>query len=414
MGTGGQTDGAGADDAREAAPAGTSGVAPEPAVESESGAAPEVAAPAEPAAAPASLSPVPAASATSLAAALPQRSYFTYAFGLAAGALSAYLLVRGIARAGGVITTVLLAAFLAVSLNPIVTMLTRQTRVPMRRAGAVLIVALGVMALVAGFLAVIVPPVATEVTALVHAIPHVLQQIQDRSTYLGRLEAKYHVVSKVQSALSARGVGTTAVSGIVGAGKYVLSTLTSTLAVVALTIYFLAGLPNIVAVAYRTVPASRRDRVRALGDEILTQVGRYMLGSALNASIAGLATYVWTAAWGIQYPAALGLLVALMDMIPVIGSTIGGAIVTLVALTVSVPVAIATLLFYIGFRLTEDYVLLPKVMRHAVDVPPIVTVVAVLAGGSLLGIIGALVAIPTAAALKLITVEVLIPRLDRR
>ncbi len=354
------------------------------------------------------------ASAHSLAAALPQRSYFTYAFGLAAGALSAYLLVRGIARAGGVITTVLLAAFLALSLNPIVTALARQSRVPMRRGGAVLVVALGMMALVAGFLAVIVPPVATEVTALVHAIPHVLQQIQDRSTYLGRLEAKYHVVSKVQSALSSRGLGTTAVTGLVGAGKYVLSTLTSTLAVVALTIYFLAGLPNIVSVAYRTVPASRRDRVRVLGDEILSQVGRYMLGSALNASIAGLATYVWTASWGIQYPAALGLLVALMDMIPVIGSTIGGAIVTLVALTVSTPVAIATLLFYIGFRLTEDYVLLPKVMRHAVDVPPIVTVVAVLVGGSLLGIIGALVAIPTAAALKLITVEVLIPRLDRR
>lgn len=413
MGTGGQANGAGADNAQEATPAagdqGTAETAP-----SEFAAGSESAAEPQSAAAPASASPVPTTPGTSLAAALPQRSYFTYAFGLAAGALSAYLLVRGIARAGGVITTVLLAAFLAVSLNPIVTMLTRQTRVPMRRAGAVLIVALGVMALVAGFLAVIVPPVATEVTALVHAIPHVLQQIQDRSTYLGRLEAKYHVVSKVQSALSARGVGTTAVTGIVGAGKYVLSTLTSTLAVVALTIYFLAGLPNIVAVAYRTVPASRRDRVRVLGDEILSQVGRYMLGSALNASIAGLATYVWTAAWGIQYPAALGLLVALMDMIPVIGSTIGGAIVTLVALTVSVPVAIATLLFYIGFRLTEDYVLLPKVMRHAVDVPPIVTVVAVLAGGSLLGIIGALVAIPTAAALKLITVEVLIPRLDRR
>ena len=359
-------------------------------------------------------SPKSSVDASGAAALLPQRSYFTYAFGLAAGALSAYLLVRGIARAGGVITTVLLAAFLALSLNPIVTALTRQTRVPMRRGGAVLVVALGMLALVAGFLAVIVPPVANEATALIHAIPHVLQQIQDRSTYLGRLDAKYHVVSKVQSALSSRGLGTSAVTGIVGAGKYVLSTLTSTLTVVALTIYFLAGLPNIVSVAYRTVPASRRDRVRELGDEILGQVGRYMLGSALNASIAGLATYVWTAAWGIQYPAALGLLVALMDMIPVIGSTIGGAIVTLVALTVSVPVALATLVFYIGFRLTEDYLLLPKVMRHAVDVPPIVTVVAVLIGGSLLGIIGALVAIPIAAALKLIAVEVLIPRLDRR
>jgi predicted PurR-regulated permease PerM len=354
----------------------------------------------------------PAAHAT--LAVTPPGSYFTWAFGLAAGALSAYLLVRVIAHAGSVLTVVLLAAFLAVSLNPIVTALTEQRRVPMRRSAAVLVVALGVLALVAGFLAVIVPPVANEVTQLIHAIPHVLQQIQDKSTFLGRIEAKYHVVSKVQSALSSRGIGTSAVTGILGAGKYVLSWLTSTLAVVALTIYFLAGLPGIVSVAYRTVPASRRDRVRSLGDEILSQVGRYMLGSVLNASIAGFATWIWTAAWGIQYPAALGLLVALMDMIPAIGSTIGGAIVTLIALTVSVPVAIGTLAFYIGFRLTEDYLLLPRVMRRAVDVPPIVTVVAVLIGASLLGIIGALVAIPTAAALKLITVEVLIPRLEQR
>ena len=346
--------------------------------------------------------------------ALPQRSYFTYAFGLAAGALSAYLLVRGIARAGSVITIVLLAAFLALSLNPIVTALTNQRRVPMRRGGAVLVVALGMLALVAGFLAVIVPPVVTEVTALIHAIPHLLQQIQDRSTYLGRFEAKYHIVSRVQSAISSRGVGTSALSGIVGAGKYVLSTLTSTIAVVALTIYFLAGLPSIVTAVYRTVPASRRGRVRELGDRLIGQVGRYMLGSVVNASIAGLSTYIWTLAWGIEYPAALGVMVALMDMIPVIGSTIGGVIVTLVALTVSVPVAVATLAFYIGFRLFEDYFLLPRVMRQAVDVPPIVTVVALLIGGSLLGIIGALVSIPVAAALKLITQEVLIPRLNRR
>lgn len=345
---------------------------------------------------------------------LPQRSYFTYAFGLAAGALSAYLLVRGIARAGGVLTIVLLAAFLALSLNPIVTALTKQQRVPMRRSGAVLVVALGMLALVAGFLAVIVPPVVTEVTALFHAIPHLLQRIQDRSTYLGRLDARYHVVSRVQSAVSSRGVGSNALTGIVGAGKYVLSTLTSTFAVVALTIYFLAGLPNIVAVAYRTVPASRRARVQQLGDQLIGQVGRYMLGSVLNASIAGLSTYIWTLAWGIEYPAALGVMVALMDMIPVIGSTIGGVIVTLVALTVSAPVAVATLAFYVGFRMFEDYVLLPRVMRQAVDVPPIVTVVALLIGGSLLGIVGALVSIPVAAALKLVIQEVAIPRLDRR
>jgi predicted PurR-regulated permease PerM len=228
------------------------------------------------------------------------------------------------------------------------------------------------------------------------------------------METKYHVFAKIESAVSSKSLGASALTGVVGAGKYVLDMLTSTLAVVALTIYFLAGLPNVVNAVFRTVPASRRVRARVIGDEILTQVGRYMLGSALNASIAGLATFVWTAILGIPYPAALGLMVALMDMVPVIGSTIGGAIVTLVALSVSAPVAAATLAFYIAFRLTEDYLLLPKVMRHAVNVPPIVTVVAVLIGGALMGIIGALLAIPTAAALKLVAQEALIPRLERR
>jgi len=341
-------------------------------------------------------------------------SYFTYAFGLAAGALSAYALLRVAAHAQSVLVLVALSAFFAVSLNPIVTALTRQRRVPMPRWAAVLVVGIGVLGLVAGFLAVIVPPVDREVTALVHQVPHLLNEAQDRSTWLGRIEAKYHVFSKIESALSSKSLGINAVSGVVGAGRYVLDMLTSTLAVVALTIYFLAGLPNVVNAVFRTVPASRRVRARALGDEILTQVGRYMLGSLLNASIAGLATFLWTAIFGIPYPAALGLMVALLDMVPVIGSTIGGAIVTLVALSHSMPVALATLAFYVAFRLTEDYLLLPKVMRHAVNVPPIATVVAVLMGGALMGIIGALMAIPTAAALKLITQEILMPRLDRR
>jgi predicted PurR-regulated permease PerM len=344
----------------------------------------------------------------------PSSSYFTYAFGLAAGALSAYALLRLAAHAQSVLILVALSAFFAISLNPIVTALTRQTRVPMPRWTAVLVVGIGVLAAVAGFLAIIVPPVSHEVTALSHQVPHLLSEAQDRSTWLGRIEAKYHVFAKVESTLDSKSLGANALTGVVGAGKYVLDMLTSTLAVVALTIYFLAGLPNVVNAVFRTVPASRRVRARAIGDEILVQVGRYMLGSLLNASIAGLATFVWSITFGIPYPAALGVMVALLDMVPVIGSTVGGAIVTLVALSVSIPVAVATLAFYIAFRVTEDYVLLPTVMRHAVNVPPIVTVVAVLMGGALMGLIGALLAIPTAAALKLVAQEALIPRLDRR
>ena len=107
------------------------------------------------------------------------------------------------------------------------------------------------------------------------------------------------------------------------------------------------------------------------------------------------------------------MFVALLDLIPVIGSTIGGAVVSLVALTVSVPVAIATLAFYIGYRLAEDYLMVPRIMGRTVQVPAIVSLVAVLIGGVLLGIIGALVAIPVAAAIHLLLREVAFRRLDK-
>jgi predicted PurR-regulated permease PerM len=107
------------------------------------------------------------------------------------------------------------------------------------------------------------------------------------------------------------------------------------------------------------------------------------------------------------------MFVALVDLIPVIGSTAGGAVVTLVALTVSLPVALATLAFYIVYRLAEDYLLVPRVMGRTVQVPAIVSLIAVLVGGVLLGIIGALVAIPVAAAIRLLLQEIAIRRLDK-
>jgi predicted PurR-regulated permease PerM len=98
--------------------------------------------------------------------------------------------------------------------------------------------------------------------------------------------------------------------------------------------------------------------------------------------------------------------------VPVVGSTIAGVVVAAVALTVSLPVCIGTVVFFVVFRLGEDYLLVPKIIGRAVKVPALITVVAVLIGGALLGIVGALVAIPVAAALQLLTQEILFPRLD--
>jgi predicted PurR-regulated permease PerM len=149
-----------------------------------------------------------------------------------------------------------------------------------------------------------------------------------------------------------------------------------------------------------------------LTDEILSRVGGYVLGNLLTSAIAGIGTWVWALALGIPYSLLLGLMVALLDLIPIVGSTVGGVIVALVGLTVSLPVAIATAIFYFLYRFFEDYLLTPRIMRRTVSVPGLVTVVATVIGAALLGIVGALVAIPVAAAIKLLAEEVAAPRLD--
>src|SRR5262245_65675273 len=124
-------------------------------------------------------------------------------------------------------------------------------------------------------------------------------------------------------------------------------------------------MPQIKLFFYRLRPHARRARVILLGDEIFTEVGGFVLGNVVTSVIAGLGTYLWMLAFGIPYPILLGLFVAPMDLIPVIGSTIGAAVVSLVALTVSLPVAIATLAFYIAYRLAEDDLLLPRLLSSA-------------------------------------------------
>ncbi len=179
-----------------------------------------------------------------------------------------------------------------------------------------------------------------------------------------------------------------------------------------MTVYFLAGMPQAKLFCYRLVPHSRRPRTILIGDEIFTKVGGYVLGNVITSLIAGAGTFVWMLIFGIPYPALLGLLIFLLDLIPVIGSTVGGAIVTLVALTVSLPVAVATLIFYVAYRLAEDYLLVPRIIGHTVRVSPLGGMIAIVLGGVVMGIIGALIALPAAAAVQLLLEEIAFRRLD--
>ncbi|HEY7014748.1 MAG TPA: AI-2E family transporter [Streptosporangiaceae bacterium] len=336
-----------------------------------------------------------------------RRSPFFIGMSAAAGVAITFGLFELVIRARSVLILIGLALFIAAGLDPAVTWLTRH-RLP--RWAAVLAILLAAAGVLAAFLAAAIPPLAAQASALAGHLPHYMHTLQDHNSQLGRLNDRFHIEQRLSRLLSTK--GTALVGGVLGAGELVLSTASSVLVVAVLVVYFLIGMPRIRLFAYRLAPRSRRTRVILIGDEIFTKVGGYVLGNFLTSAIAGLGTYFWLLAFGVPYPLVLALMVALLDLIPVIGSTVGGAIVSLVALTVSLPVALATLAFYVAYRLAEDYLLVPRIMGRTVQVPAVVSLVAVLVGGTLMGIIGALVAIPVAAALRLLLDEVVFRRLD--
>jgi predicted PurR-regulated permease PerM len=337
-----------------------------------------------------------------------RRSPFMIGLMAAFGVAVAYGLIELVVKARSVLIIVGLAMFIAAGLDPIVGWLVRH-RFP--RWAAVLTVIICGIAVVGGFLAAAIPPLASEATALAHQIPHYVNDLQNRNSQLGKLNVKYHIQQRLTTLVSSR--GGSLVGGVVGAGTLVVGTVSEILAIVVFSIYFLAGLPQIKMFTYRLIPHSRRPRAILLGDEIFAKVGGYVLGNFITSAIAGVGTYIWLLAWGVPYPLLLGIFVAFLDLIPVIGSTVGGIIVSLVALTVSLPVALATLGFYVAYRLAEDYLIVPRIMGRTVELPAIVSLVAVLVGGVLLGIVGALVAIPVAAAIRLLLQEIAFRKLDK-
>ncbi|MET7682118.1 AI-2E family transporter [Streptomyces sp. NPDC005423] len=336
-----------------------------------------------------------------------RRSWTRVGFSLGLGATVAWLAVQTVLRVSSMLTLLLLSAFIAIGLEPVVGWFTRRG---LRRGWAVAIVLTGFVLLLGGFLALVIPPVAKEITALIDAVPGWLQQLHDHQSAIGRLEDRYHVVEKAKQQIGSGGAATGVAGGVLGAGQLVLSTLTSTAIVITVTLYCMAALPVIKQFCYRFVAASRRERVEGVAEEIMSRIGKFMLGNLITSAIAGAATFGWCVATGVPYAAALGIFTALMDLIPIVGSTLAGIVVSLVALSVSLPIAIATALFYIFFRVAEDYLIVPRAMKFAVDVHPLVTILAVLVGGALLGIIGALVAIPAAVAVGLLLDEYVFPK----
>jgi predicted PurR-regulated permease PerM len=311
---------------------------------------------------------------------------------------------------GQILLLMALAVVIAVGLDPAVTWMTRRGLPRWAAVTSVLLLALVVFA---GFLALAIPVLVNQAATLANDVPRYLHSLHNHATFLGKLNARYHVIRAIQKFIN-KGGSSAIAGGVFGFGKIVLDLVGAVVVTAILSVYLLADLPRVKRGMYQLAPQSRRARMVLLTDEIMARIGGYVLGDLLTSFIAGLGTWLWAMAFNIPYAFLLGFLVALLDLIPVVGSTVGGIIVSLIALTVSFPLAIATAVFYLVYRFVEDYALTPKVMARTVQVPGLLTVIATLIGGTLLGIIGALVAIPAAAALMLLLEETAIPNLNRR
>jgi len=340
---------------------------------------------------------------------LDRRNPFFIGFLGGLGVLVAYAVFLGIRNAASILVLIFVAMFLAIGLNPAVSRLTRWG-VP--RAGAVALVALTGLAVLVGGLYALVPPLVTQTAELIDNIPDYIQSLQRNET-INDLVQRYDILNKVQGAINASTVGNT-LGGVLGAAGLIFGTIFNVLAVLVLTIYFMAAFERIKQGAYRLVPQSRRERVSLLTDEILTKVGAYMAGALAIAVLAGVSTWVLVMVLGLAYPFALAVVVAVLDLIPQIGATLGAVVVSLVGLADSLTAGIICAVFFVIYQQLENYLIYPNVMRRSVKVSDVAAVVAALLGAALFGVIGALAAIPMVAAVQLIGREVVLPAAERR
>jgi predicted PurR-regulated permease PerM len=340
---------------------------------------------------------------------LNKRNPFLLGFLFGLGVIVAYALFLGVRNATSMLVLLFIALFLAIGLNPAVT---RLRRWGLPRGAAVAVVALSVVGLLAGGLVALIPPLVTQTTELINNAPQVVEGLR-RSETVNELVQRYDIASRVQGAVNA-GTVTNALGGVVGGARLLFGTIFNIVTVLVLTIYFMASFDRIKATGYRLVPASRRERVTLLTDEILSKVGAYMVGALAIAVLAGASTFALALVLGLAFPFALAVVVAICDLIPQIGATLGAVIVSLVGLASSFTDGIVCLVFFLIYQQIENYLIYPRVMRRSVRVSDVAALVAALLGVGLFGVIGALVAIPMVAAVQLILREVAFPSLDER
>lgn len=342
-----------------------------------------------------------------------RQSPFYVGFVGAVGVLTAYAVVQSVGRLGTVITLLVISFFLTLTLNPLVEALTRRN---LRRGWAVTIVFLGVLAVFTLVGWVVIPPVVEQGSELTTNAPRMFDNLL-ANPWVQDVDHRYHLVQRIQEEVNKRVADGNLWAGVFGgvldAGKLIATGVFSALTVLVLTLYFLASFPAVKQAAYAVVPASRRPRTISLAEEVMRRVGAYAIGQVAVAAINAFCAWIMMSLIGLKFAAVLAVAVGFLGLVPMVGATLGASVVAIVAFFDEPKKALIVIIYFIVYQQIENYAVMPRIMQRTVAVPGAVTVVAALAGGALLGILGALLAIPFAAGALLLYEEVLVPRQRR-
>ena len=332
------------------------------------------------------------------------------------GVLVAVFIGGGVAALATILTYVGAALFLALGVDPAVSFLERHG---FKRSLAILTVLIGILAVFTSLILAVVPVIVDQVNNLIESTPKLIESID-----LDAVQAWWNqtlpwldydeVLSNVTEWLGDNSLNIT--GGVLTTVFAIFGGVFGAIIVLILTLYFVASLSTLKRGIYQLVPASKRETFIDISEEIATSVGRYVLGQVLLGLTNGVLTFIFLSVLGffigpIEYSALLAFIAFLFSLVPLVGTISGSVIITLAVWVFDGWPAVAWVAaYYLIYMQVEAYVLSPRIMNRAVKVPGVVVVIAALAGGTLLGILGALVAIPVAAAILLIINRVVVPR----
>ncbi len=301
------------------------------------------------------------------------------------------------------ITWLVIAGFIAIAVSGPIRWLSNKTG---RRGISILIVYAGLILLPVLVAGVLVPPVVTEANNLADKVPEYAQDARDfvrTNDTLRQLEEDYDVTGRLQKEaekIPSRLGGAAGVLSDIGLG--IVNSLFAFITIIILSIFMVGSGGRWVQNAIAARPADEQPVLRRAVNHIGAAVGGYCAGALGQATIAGITSFIVLTILGVPYASALALIMALLDLVPLVGATLGAVVIALVTLFNDFPIdTIVWVVWSVVYQQIENTVIQPRIQSKTVNVAPIVVLVSVLFGSTLFGVLGALLAIPFAAAIQI-------------